>query len=43
MRYSAIIRGRIVGQIVAQYLTQPQVEYLFILKKLANIQYSTDI
>ena len=32
-QYSAIIRGRIVGRIVARYLTWPQVEYL----------YSTDI
>ena len=27
--YSAIIRGRIVGQIVAQYLTRGRVEYLY--------------
>ena len=34
MKYCAIIRGRIVGQIVAQYSTRPRVEYLYILKRV---------
>ena len=43
IRYSAIIWGRIVGQILVQYSTRPRVEYLYRCKneKFEKIIYIT--